>query len=48
MNKYFKLYEGAEFYDDLSGARLDKEGVVKGRALEMAFFKELGVYRKIK
>ncbi len=43
-----KLYNDCDFYDDISGAYLDKELAVKARKLEMEFFKKMGVYTKVK
>ena len=40
------IYDGFQFVDDLTGASLDKSGVIKVRATEMAFFKKLRVYTK--
>ena len=45
---YRSLYEGRQFVDDLSGAKLETDGVIKARALEMAFFKRLKVYIKVR
>ncbi len=41
------LYEGRDFYDDVSGALLDKDKAIKARAEEMEFFREHGVYSKV-
>lgn len=43
-----KIYEGCDFYDDISGARLDRNLAIKARKLEMDFFKRMGVYTKVK
>ena len=42
------LYDGAEFYDDISGAPLDKEKAVQARKLEIDYFKTMQVYSKVK
>ena len=43
-----QLYAGAEFYDDASGVLLNKEEAIKARMTEIDFFKQLGVYSKIR
>eukprot|EP00973_Karenia_brevis_P000364 52380-Karenia_brevis.AAC.1 len=40
-------YSGYDFYDDASGAKLDKAKTVEARALEMKFFRDKGVYTKV-
>ena len=41
-----KVYEGAEFYDDVTGVLLDRELALKARKVEIEFFKARGVYTK--
>ena len=41
------MYRDMEFYDDVKGAWLDKEEVVKARRLELEFFRNMGVYKKV-
>ena len=41
------LYGDGYFIDDVKGGRLDKEQVIQARQLEMAFFRDMGVYRKM-
>ena len=41
------LYSSGYFIDDVKGGRLDKEQVIQARQLEMAFFRKMGVYRKM-
>ena len=43
-----ELYAHKEFFDDMNGYRkLDKAMVIEARKLEMAYFKKMGVYRKV-
>ena len=42
------LYEGQEFVDDVSGLPLDKELAIKARMVEIGFFRERGVYTKVR
>ena len=41
------LYRGGWFVDDVKAGELDKPRVIEARKLEMDFFKQMGVYRKI-
>ena len=41
------LYADADFYDDITGSKLDKEAATEARITEMTFFKELGVYSRV-
>ena len=41
-----EVYEGAEFYDDVTGVLLDRELALKARKVEIEFFKARGVYTK--
>ena len=43
-----QIYEGKEFIDDISGMPLDKAMAIEARKLEMAFFKKMKVYTKVK
>ena len=43
-----KLYTDCEFYDDISGAYLDKDLAIKARRLEMDYFRRMGVYTKVR
>ena len=45
---FSQLYEGMDFVDDVTGEPLDKDEAVKARKLEMMFFKEKGVYTKVR
>ena len=42
------IYEGRDFYDDVSGAKLDHSMAVQARRAEMEFFKRRGVYSKVR
>ena len=42
------IYENRDFYDDISGAKLDHKLAVQARRAEMAFFKQRGVYSKVR
>jgi hypothetical protein len=42
-----ELFNELEFCDDLTGAMLNKEGVIRARHLEMSFFRKMGVYTKV-
>ena len=42
------LYEGLEFVDDVTGAPLDKNKAIQARRLEIEYFREMGVYTKMK
>ena len=44
---FSKKYDGLDFYDDISGAPLDRSEAIKARKLEMSFFKRKGVYTKV-
>ena len=44
IGKYKDLYEGLNFCDDVIGAPLEKEELIKARHLEMTFFKKRGGY----
>ena len=46
--KLADLYEGCEFYDDISGVQLDHAMATAARRKEIEFFKARGVYRKVK
>ena len=47
--EYMKeLYDGMEFFDDTTGAPLDKELAIKARKLEIDYFRKMKVYSKIK
>ena len=48
FNKYKELYKDLEFCDDISGAMLDKEDLIKAKHLEMEYFKEMCVYTKVR
>ena len=43
-----RLYHDCEFYDDASGLQLDKGLATRARETEMKFFKDMGVYSKVK
>ena len=45
---FAQLYDGLEFVDDISGSSLIKELAVEARKKEIEFFKQMGVYTKIK
>ena len=45
---FSQIYDGMEFVDDVSGEPLDKAEAVKARKLEMTFFKDKGVYTKVR
>ena len=45
---FAELYEGLDFIDDISGAPLVKELAIAARRLEIEFFRNMGVYTKIK
>ena len=40
---YKELYSDLEFCDDLTGAMLNKEGVIRATHLEMSYFRKMGV-----
>ena len=42
------VYEGAEFYDDVTGVLLDRELAIKARKVEIDFFRARGVYTKVR
>ena len=42
------IYDDMEFVDDVTGEPLDKEEATAARRLEMEFFKQKGVYTKVK
>ena len=42
-----KLYVGYEFSDDVKGGHLDRGRVIAARKLEMDYFKQMGVHRKV-
>ena len=42
------LYEGCEFMDDIHGVPLDREEAIKARRVEMDYFRDMGVYTKVK
>ncbi len=42
------IYDDMEFVDDVTGEPLDKEEATAARRLEMKFFKQKGVYTKVK
>ena len=42
-----ELYDGIDFFDDLSGSALDKDLMIEARRLEMEFFRRMGVYTKV-
>ena len=42
------IYAGCEFYDDVSGVKLDHAMTVAARKLEIEFCRNRGVYTKIK
>ena len=42
------IYEGYDFYDDVSGSKLDHGMAVQARRAEMEFFKRRGVYSKVR
>ena len=44
--RFEMLYEDCEFYDDISGAKLDKKLATAARRTEIDFFKARGVYSK--
>ena len=46
--KLADLYEGCEFYDDISGVHLDHTMATAARRKEIEFFKASGVYTKVK
>ena len=48
LDEYRKLHAEGYFCDDISGVTLDKELVIKARLTEMNFFKNMGVYTKVK
>ena len=41
------IYEGYDFYDDVSGSKLDRNMAVQAGRAEMEFFKRRGVYTKV-
>ena len=47
-NNFTHLYDGAEFYDDISGAPLDKVKAVQARKVEIDYFKKMQVYSKVR
>ena len=46
--KLADLYEGCEFYDDISGAQLDHAMATEARRNEIDLCKSRGVYTKVK
>ena len=44
--EHSKLYEGFEFYGDVSGKTLDGRRAIESRGVEMEFFKRMGGVRK--
>ena len=42
------VYEGAEFYDDVTGVLLDRDLALKARKVEIDFFKARCVYTKVR
>ncbi len=44
--RYEELYRDCDFYDDISGAKLDKKLATEARRTEIEFFKARGVYTK--
>ena len=46
--KLADLYEGCEFYDDISGVQLDHAMATAARRKEIECFKARGVYTKVK
>ena len=45
--EHSKLYEGFEFYDDVSGKTLNGRRAIESRGVEMEFFKKMRVYEKV-
>ena len=43
-----QMYEGLEFVDDVSGEPLEKDEAIKARKVEIKYFKDKGVYTKVK
>ena len=48
LQRYRDIYHEREFVDDISGAVLDRELAIRARKLEMDFFRNMGVYTKVK
>ena len=42
------LYEGADFFDDVTGAPLNKKLATEARRLEIEYFRKMGVYTKVR
>ena len=47
-NYFEEIYEGLEFVDDVTGEPLERAEAIKARKLEIKFFKQMGVYTKVK
>ena len=45
---FSQIYDGMEFYDDVTGEPLEKKEAVAARKLEIEFFKKKGVYTKVR
>ena len=42
------LYDGADFFDDVTGAPMDKHLATEARRLEIEYFRKMGVYTKVR
>ena len=45
---FARLYEGADFFDDVSGMPLDKKMASEARRTEIEYFRHMGVYMKVR
>ena len=43
-----RLYDGVEFVDDVSGVDLDKQLATQARRVQLAFYKKMNVYTKVR
>ena len=45
---FAQIYDGLDFVDDVSGEPLDKKEAIKARRVEMQYFRDKGVYTKVR